>query len=633
MNILISIGCDKYHSMNDLACAEADAKAIFDLLTNAGDPYSAEPSKLLLSPTLAQAREVLNMAFPLKSGCDCVTFFFAGHGEVVGGNFYLCMSDSEGDKLSTTAFSINSLFSVVNEFKPAQVNIVIDACRAGGSSFDLGTLVKPEITGSSASSSVAFLGACGVDQYAVENAGHGFLTVQLLRTLRGEVEVQRRAPFLDLLEVGAVVSPLVQVLRNDQRPLSWGLNLFGESRFAKNPFYSAQTSPQHFPLPDISPYSHFGTKIRERSGELWEIHRELPSDFNPRRLLNCLENILAEAKTPQEKVALVKGLGASLSSSATESEDLLAPWLCLSTSVVALLPHANEPDIQTYLPELLIGLFDGDQQLQVSILGSIKQDEHFLLSQYAIAGDLFYLPLRITRLLGWLGLDAIGRRLLGGSTVPSPIVRDLSEHLISQYGQSLTAVSDAQAAPLYIFLLACRLCGWDDLAKDALTAIYVSFCDRKGNMTRCDVPVGQAVRYVLSLTESLLTPRDWRPASPSHLLPVLLIWGETFGLTADWDLRALDRLSMNFFIPQDPRDFSKTVVEDGLNHVHQIGFGLWRIEEFIQHYNAAARKTHTAEAFKISPATQIQCLLSSFLFPDRIPYFVGEAAIASGLIS
>lgn len=127
-------------------------------------------------------------------------------------------------------------------------------------------------------------------------------------------------------------------------------------------------------------------------------------------------------------------------------------------------------------------------------LGSIKQDEYFLLSQYSIAGDLFYLPLRITRLLGWLRLDAIGRRLLGGSTVPSPIVRDLSEHLILQYGQSLTAVSDAQAAPLCIFLFACRLCGWDDLAKDALTAMYVSFCDRMGNMTRCDVPVGQAVR-------------------------------------------------------------------------------------------------------------------------------------------
>ena len=51
-------------------------------------------------------------------------------------------------------------------------------------------------------------------------------------------------------------------------------------------------------------------------------------------------------KTAQEKVALIKGLGASLSSRATESEDLLAPWLYLSTSVVALLPHADESDIQ-----------------------------------------------------------------------------------------------------------------------------------------------------------------------------------------------------------------------------------------------------------------------------------------------
>ena len=66
---------------------------------------------------------------------------------------------------------------------------------------------------------------------------------------------------------------------------------------------------------------------------------------------------------------------------------------------------------------------------------------------------------------------------------------------------------------------------------------------------------GSSIRS--SLTESLLTPRDWRPASPSHLLPVLLIWGEAFGLAADWDLRALDRLSMKLFYTARSKRFLK----------------------------------------------------------------------------
>jgi len=37
MNFLICIGCDKYDSLRPLACAEADAKAVFDILH--GDMY------------------------------------------------------------------------------------------------------------------------------------------------------------------------------------------------------------------------------------------------------------------------------------------------------------------------------------------------------------------------------------------------------------------------------------------------------------------------------------------------------------------------------------------------------------------------------------------------------------------
>ena len=628
MNFLICIGCDKYSSLNPLACAVADAKAVFEILTAAGDPYSVDHAILLTSPTAEEVRQALAQVFPLKSECDSVTFFFAGHGGMAGGSFFLCLSDCQLDKLSTTGLSIGSLFTIINEFKPIQVHLVIDACSAGGSSSDLGALIKTEYVGASTSSSIAFLGACCADQNAAEINGHGYLTAQLLRALKGEVEVQSRSPFLDLLEIGTVVSSMVADKNADQRPLSWGLSLFGGSKFAKNPFYSAQVGSQHFPLPEISPYSHFGQKIREKSGELWEIHREIPLNLEPRRLLNCLAGLLTQAQTAQERVALVKGIGASLSARARDSEDLMSPWISMATCIVSLLPYTDEPDVAAHLPELCLGLLDQNESLQYSIDAFSQKDEHYLLSQYAVAGDLYYLPLRLTQILGWLGLDVLGRRLLSDQSTPTQSILEQAKKLVDRYGRGLSAVSDAQGAPLYTVLLACRLSGWDELANEVLTSVYASFNERRGNVTRSNVPVEQAVRYVLSLTNTALTPKDWRPANPSHLLPVLLIWGSRFGLAANWNLRSLDHVSMNFFIPKDPRDFSSQVIEHGMNYVHQIGAGTWRISSYIKEYDEELSLAKAGSAFTLSPATRFQCLLSAFLFPDRIPYFIDDQSFA-----
>jgi hypothetical protein len=82
---------------------------------------------------------------------------------------------------------------------------------------------------------------------------------------------------------------------------------------------------------------------------------------------------------------------------------------------------------------------------------------------------------------------------------------------------------------------------------------------------------------------------------------------------------------MSFFIPEDPRDFSKAIIEHGLNHVYKIGFGAWKIAEFNGHYRRAIQKALQETAFKISPVGQVQCLLSSLLFPDRVPFFVGAS--------
>ena len=162
-NIAICLGCDEYSKLTRLNGAVADCKRVYDVLVSSG-LYDATASKLLLSPTLQDARACLNDVAGCKD-LGVLTCYFAGHGGMKSGTFYLCFSDADLDKLSTTSLPIIDLFTVVGEIAPRQANFIIDACQAAGAMFDLNALMKPEIIGRAGSSSIAFLAASASDQY------------------------------------------------------------------------------------------------------------------------------------------------------------------------------------------------------------------------------------------------------------------------------------------------------------------------------------------------------------------------------------------------------------------------------------------------------------------------------------
>lgn len=188
MNALLCIGCNAYQHLGRLQGAEKDAEEVFGILSARSGLYDKDLSYLLLSPNTTEIKDALNKVFPVGTDVDVFTLFFAGHAGVRAGSFYLCARESEPERLSTTAFAITSLFSIINEFRPGQVNIVVDACQAGGSSFDLAQLSKPEIIGHSEASSITFLGACSADQVAGETPDGGVLTRYLLKYMTGERE-------------------------------------------------------------------------------------------------------------------------------------------------------------------------------------------------------------------------------------------------------------------------------------------------------------------------------------------------------------------------------------------------------------------------------------------------------------
>ena len=126
MKILVAIGCNHYSNdeLPDLSGAENDASAIFDLLVNNIDSlYDKDLSILLKSPSSQEAREALQQVI-FDYGEDIqLCLFFAGHGGVKDGAYFLCVKDTALDRLSVSAISITDLFMWVNEANIRDSNI------------------------------------------------------------------------------------------------------------------------------------------------------------------------------------------------------------------------------------------------------------------------------------------------------------------------------------------------------------------------------------------------------------------------------------------------------------------------------------------------------------------------------
>jgi hypothetical protein len=621
MNALLCIGCNAYDHLRVLEGAEKDAKEIFDLLSSQKGFYDQEVSCVLFSPATIEIKDALNKAFPAGNEIDVLTFFFAGHAGVKAGSFYLCARESESERLSTTAFPITSLFSIINEFRPGQVNIIVDACEAGGSAFDLAQLLKPEIIGHSEASSITFLGACSANQFAGETADGGILTRQLIKCITGEREIQTKSSFLDLIEIGTAVCRDVLANHPKQKPISWGLSLFGNGRFAQNPHFDSGAAERIFPTGSILPQSEMGKLIRLNSAALWDEYRTIKADPNPRRLLDLLDTVFQGANGDVHGMtALVQGLARTLSTRARESSELLAPSQCLATCAVSLLPDIESDVIKNYTRAALRESMALDMEIWSDLLVSIKSENYTLLSKVGIMADLYYLPMRISKILGWIGLSVVAESLIPELNDGNDSMRFLlASELVNRYADSLVAVSDEQASSLYVFLKACLLKNQTELAEQVTTHYFASFADKRGNVNRAGTDGVQAYRYILSLGPEEFRPQDWRPANPSHLLPVLLLFGQRLGLSGVWDLRAIDRVFGAFFIPTNYRKFGRKVIDQGMNYTQQIGFGLWSLSDFNKEFERAIKEGFLPDTLGFCNEGAALCTISSLLFPDRLP--------------
>jgi Caspase domain len=625
--LLISIGCNEYEYLDELDGAEQDAKNIFELMTGPDGDYDRDASRLLLSPSHAELMVALDEVLFSHPHIDVFTIFFAGHGGVKYGNYYLCVSDTHPDKLSSNGLALVNLFTMISEKRPQQANVIMDACQSGGAMQDTASLMKPDIVGDVNSLSISFLAACASSQYASEENRAGVATTEILKYLSGREMIQDTRPYLDLVEVGRAVSEAIQQKGFDQTPVTWGLNLYGQARFAKNPHF-ASGSRAEFPtfIESVVPASAVGEKIRKYSEALWAAYRQVTTEPAYRPLVNLLSTVCADLESNSESCTpFIRGVATSLSTRASSSADLLAESDVMACCALALLPLAQDGEKQALIRDFVREWSLFNEQARSSLDESLKANRFALLNTAMAPSDFYYLPIRVSKVLGWLASEVIIDDALNNiDRGKNDSIRSLAESVISLYSGSLTAMSDEQAPYIYLFAKACRLSGWDDLMVVVLNKMFESFISVEGAVAKAELEPGRAFNYTIARSYEQPAIEIVNIAQPSQLLASLMLCGMGSSIAAEWDSRLiqLDHKTTNIFIPGSYLDFGAEVIYEGTNNTFRIGHDVWSIEDLERLFETSCRPRIEDNGLIQLPEVRVVSILASYLFPNRLPYFL-----------
>ena len=612
---LLAIGCNAYDYLDGLACAEADADTVFRLLIepSIGD-YDVERSRLLLSPTLQEVRGALATMLFDGEALDTLTITFAGHGAVSSGSFYMATRDSRIHALSATALSLADLFRMIAEAAPKQTYLFIDACESGGLISDLNVILKSEVMGEFGTPGITLLATAASNETAVETGGHGIGTAALLECVRGDIFLQDGSPSLDLVEIGRAVSDRVSA-NGAQTPAVWGLNLYGPSSFCKNPHVGMSDAPLRSVLtgwPDVVTTA----AIRTGLPRLWEPYVAVPTRWKPREFLDQLAPMMDTLKDePSVLLNLVQRVLATFAVRAQESQDRFCEIEVRAACAIALLPFSDEPKVIEMLGAQSIEIAELVELAIGDVIDAVDAYRYALVT--GGLGDLYHLPIRLSKLMGWAGFAVHARRVMGLDTEPAASkFASLLDRIFDTYSLSLVAMSDCQAPYVISAMTACAGLGLRDAAERVLGHMFASTVACGGRVARSDLDASKILAYLVGRGNEPTQLTMETIAQPTELVLALLRLSRLFDLDDEFDtsLSALDHLPLNAYLADNYGQFGQDYIMGGTNAVFLIGHDFWTIAEL----EAAWPSFPVPD----QPAVAMAALLASLLFPDRSPWFL-----------
>ena len=620
MRVLLAIGCNEYDEANPLTGAVPDAERIFDALVSGNSRwYDIGRSRLLRSPTLEEARAVLRDMLFKGPAIETFTFFFAGHGGVHAGSFYMWLKDTMGAAQSVSALALADLFRSLNEAAPRQTNIIIDACESGGLVDDLGVLLKPELLGDVGTPALTLVATSGRNQSAGETMAGGFGTNALLDCIEGRELINDTVGALDLVDIGRRVAAKLQP--EGQNPVVWGLNLYGPPSFCRNPRFSndgfermrdfVQTWPPQ--TDDI---------INANRDALWTTYLSVSGDWSQERFQRLVWSMVQAPNLPPDQIAtIIDRLASAFLQQAAQCEDPYRSVLVAAILAASLLPHVENPAAHAVAErltgEVATALLDANARL----ISSLSADRFALLSsRNGGLADLYFLPLRVSQVLGWAAAGPYVAHSEEQRAQALDQMKVLLPLILEHYERSLVALNDSQASAWCICLAQASELGLMDEGERLAGLLFYSLSVSEGRVARGDLPSEDALAYLLAKMSGDYSGVAELIERPMETLTVLLKAARLFDLEEVFDeaLWRLDGVSFSAYMPTNLAHFNDEIMRGGENVVWTIGHDVFRTTDFLATWPQMMPAPATA-------VTKALSVLSALTLPDRQTWFLLEA--------
>lgn len=622
-SIVLSIGCNQYDHIGNLASAELDAAGVFEALTvGPAALYSRDTSRLLRSPERADIEATLRSLLQNYKELDTFALFFAGHGVMSDGSLYLCPRGTYLDALSVSAINIAEILRAVTELRPRQAYIVIDACQSGGVAFDLAAVLRQDISRKSPGFSLSVLSAAQPDQSAGETSAGGHFTSRLLEVLKGDVRLNATEPFLGLGDIVKAIR--LPVSKGEQEPNLWSLNITGADAFCRNPNYSS-TSTAETPF-GVLRFGRRGTPLSDDlATDLWRSFLS-PSAATLQNLPSLFARVVEEQGGTEGLFSSTYALTNSFAEAFTSNHDTFARTLVHAAMARALMPHHAQQEGLEAL-EAQLELIKGSALAAVGELYEAMEREKYHLVAPGALQDLYHLPRRTSFILGWVGYLLLV--LPETAQAERETLKGVTRRILAVYGQTIVAVCDDQAAPLLIFLAQCKVRGWIEEGEEIVGRLYFDFNHHHGRVLIEDAPASDVLDYLILRHENPFEAEAEFLQNPSELFSVILVCAALFDLAdaIDTSLIQIDHTHFSFYVPSSYEEFWQDCMESGealifqLGHALKPGYGVWTIGDMHRVWRHHIEPCVAAASTGCSAPLLHAAAVASLLAPDRVAWF------------
>lgn len=619
MRVLLAIGCNEYDEASPLTGAVSDAQRIFDALVSANSPwYDVGRSRLLRSPTLDEARAVLRDMLFKGPAIETFTFFFAGHGGVHAGSFYMWLKDTMGAAQSVSALALADLFRSLNEASPRQTNIIIDACESGGLVDDLGVLLKPELLGDVGTPALTLVATSGRNQGAGETLAGGLGTNALLDCIEGRELINDTVGALDLVDIGRRVAAKLQP--EGQNPVVWGLNLYGPPSFCRNPRFSNDGLERMRDFVQAWP-TQTDDLVKANQDALWTTYLSVSGDWSQERFQRLVWSMVEAPNLPQDQIAtVIERLASAFLQRAAQCEDPYRRVLVAAILAASLMPHVENPAARAVAERLTGEVAKALLDANARLISSLSADRFALLSsRNGGLADLYFLPLRVSQVLGWAAAGPYVAQSEEQRALAVDQMKVLLPLILEHYERSLVALNDSQASAWCICLAQASELGLMDEGERLAGLLFYSLTVSGGRVARGDLSAEDALAYLLAKMSGDYSGIAELIERPMETATVLLKAARLFDLEEVFDeaLWRLDGVSFSAYIPANLAHFNDEIMRGGENVVWTIGHDVFRTTDFVVTWPPMVPAPATA-------VTKALSVLAALTLPDRQTWFLLE---------